>query len=258
LNLTEQLLQFPQPLKCKEVFIEGLTAKYGDIERLNAAWQAGFERFEDLYDPAKARLTDAEACASDVDAFNRRLIRRYVEVPAGYCKEALPNHLNLGMRYAWVSHESILAGCEAFDVFSMNLYQFEPDREHIEWISRKLNKPVMIGEFHFGAADSGMLAYGIRAVATQQDRGDAYRYYVEAAAAMPELIGVHYFQLNDQSVLGRFDGENYQIGVVNGCMLPYERFVAAMQQTHRHMYEVRLGERDRFRNQPVEIPKTGF
>lgn len=78
----------------------------------------------------------------------------------------------------------------------------------------------MIGEFHFGAAGAGMLAYGIRAVATQEERGLAYRYYVEQAAAIPKLIGVHYFQLNDQPVLGRFVGENYQIGTVDVCQRP--------------------------------------
>ncbi len=194
----------------------------------------------------------------DFAAFNRLLIRRYVEIPARYCKQTDPNHLNLGMRYAWVGSDDILEGCEAFDVFSINCYQLEPDRELTRRISQRLNKPVMIGEFHFGAADVGMLAYGIRAVASQEDRGMAYRYFVEQAASIPELIGVHYFQLNDQPVLGRFDGENYQIGVVDVCQQPYRPFIEAMKQTHERMYDVRVGKVDPFRVCPREIPKTGF
>jgi hypothetical protein len=116
----------------------------------------------------------------------------------------------------------------------------------------------MIGEFHFGAADVGMLAYGIRAVETQADRGLAYQYYVEQAASIPELIGVHYFQLNDQPVLGRFDGENYQIGVVDGCQQPYRPFTEAMARTHTRMYEVRTGKTAPLQHCPKEIPRTGF
>ncbi|TYP73362.1 beta-galactosidase [Paenibacillus methanolicus] len=258
LNLTAHMLRSPLRLRSKTVFLEDVRAKYGDIWQLNAAWRTKFARFEDLLEPELAELTDSPACKRDVDDFNRKLIRRYVEIPAAYCKQTLPHHLNLGMRYAWVSDESILEGCEAFDVFSLNCYAFEPDREHIQWISRKLNKPVMIGEFHFGAADGGLLAYGIRAVATQRERGEAYRYYVESAASLPELIGVHYFQLNDQPVLGRFDGENYQIGAVDVCMMPYPPFAAAMRQTHRDMYGVRTGLIEPFRDCPKEIPKTGF
>ncbi|MNI07928.1 hypothetical protein D3C73_609480 [compost metagenome] len=190
--------------------------------------------------------------------FNRLMIRRYVEIPARACKAADPHHLNLGMRYAWISNEDLLEGCEAFDVFSINCYQFQPDRALIERISKRLKRPVMIGEYHFGAADSGLPAYGIRAVATQPDRGLAYRYYVEQAAAIPELIGVHYFQLNDQTVLGRFDGENYQIGVVDVCQRPYQAFVEQMKIAHQNMYEVRTGRIDPFTQAPEEIPKTGF
>ena len=258
LNLTAHMLQSPTRFASKLALIEELKERYGAAEGLNEAWGTAFASFEDLLDPAKVVLTDSPACARDLDAFNRRLIRRYVEIPAARCREAAPNHLNLGMRYAWVGHDAVLEGCESFDVFSLNCYRMQPDREHIEWISRRLGRPVMIGEFHFGAADAGLPAYGIRAVATQEERGDAYRAFVESAAAILELIGVHYFQLNDQPALGRFDGENYQIGAVDTCMLPYRPFVEAIRQAHEVLYEVRTGAVEPYSNVPQEIPKTGF
>lgn len=258
LNLTVEMLRNPTPFSSKNRFITWLQEKYGSVERWNMAWGTSHEEFGDLLDCRKATVDGNLEWLNDCAAFNRTMIRRYVEIPAKYCKEVDPHHLNLGMRYAWISNDDILEGCEAFDVFSINCYQFEPDRTLIERISKKLNRPVMIGEYHFGAADTGMLAYGIRAVATQQDRGLAYRYYVEQAAAIPGLIGVHYFQLNDQAVLGRFDGENYQIGVVDVCQRPYQAFVEQMKIAHRNMYEIRTGYREPLREHPVEIPKTGF
>lgn len=256
LNLTQIMMQSPVRYASKERFMEWLREKYGDIERLNLAWESAYGSFDQLYEPGAGRRNAARD--ADYASFNRMMIRRYVEVPARLCKQYAPNHLNLGMRYAWVGSDDVLEGCEWFDVFSLNCYQFSPDREQIIRISSKLNKPLMIGEFHFGAADGGMLAYGIRAVATQEERSLAYRYFVEQAAAIPELIGVHYFQWNDQPVLGRFDGENYQIGVIDVCNRPYESFIQGVKMAHQRMYEVRCGKLNPYDRHPAEIPKTGF
>lgn len=258
LDLTEEMLKHPFVFDCKKRFVAWVEEKYETVSRLNAAWSTSYAHFEQLLDNRKVAITDSSVRKEDFAAFNRIMIRRYVEIPARYCKEADPHHLNLGMRYAWVANDDLLEGCEHFDVFSINCYQFQPDRQLIERISKRLNKPVMIGEYHFGAADVGMLAYGIRAVATQEDRGHAYRFFVEQAASIPELIGVHYFQLNDQPVLGRFDGENYQIGAVDVCLQPYRPFTEAMKQAHDRMYAVRIGETEPFGECPKEIPKTGF
>lgn len=258
LNVTEEMLRSPVLFASKYRLIAWVQEKYGTVERWNAAWDTSFDNFEDLLDNQKAIADGNHERKNDIASFNRIMIRRYVEIPARACKEVDPYHLNLGMRYAWVSNEDLLEGCEAFDVFSINCYQIQPDRELIEFIENKIQKPVMIGEFHFGAADSGLLAYGIQAVATQQDRGLAYRYYVEKAAIIPGLIGAHYFQLNDQTVLGRFDGENYQIGVVDVCQRPYQAFVEQMKTAHRNLYEIRTRGKEPLDQAPMEIPKTGF
>ncbi|MEK5238762.1 beta-galactosidase [Paenibacillus sp. FSL L8-0470] len=258
LNLTQLMLKSPVRYVSKERFIQWLGEKYGTVEQLNEAWASSYASFEQLYTPHDTAASDHPGREADYAQFNRMMIRRYVEIPARLCKQADPNHLNLGMRYAWVGSDDVLEGCEWFDVFSLNCYQFAPDREQIMYISERLGKPVMIGEYHFGAADGGMLAYGIRAVATREERGSAYRYYVEQAAAIPQLIGVHYFQWNDQPVLGRFDGENYGIGVVDVCNRPYEHFVQAAKQAHEQMYPVRTGLVEPYNVLPAEIPKTGF
>ena len=91
----------------------------------------------------------------------------------------------------------------------------------------------MIGEFHFGALDVGLPASGIGHVPDQESRGKAYRIYVEDAAAKPWCVGVHYFILYDQSAIGRFDGEAYQIGFLDTCHRPYEPLVSAAQASHR-------------------------
>ena len=95
---------------------------------------------------------------------------------------------------------------------------------------------------------------GLRTVRTQQDRADSYSYYVEQGAAIPELVGTHYFQWNDQHVAGRFDGENWQIGIVDICQQPYEEFVAAARRSHSRIYRVATGEMTPFDRLPPGIP----
>jgi hypothetical protein len=114
---------------------------------------------------------------------------------------------------------------------------------------------VIIGEFHFGALDRGLPATGLRGVASQADRGVAYRRYLESGAANPNLVGVHYFILNDQAVLGRFDGENYQIGFQDVCHTPYPELVEQAQAAHEAMYDVMTGARPPFAQKAREVPK---
>lgn len=65
-----------------------------------------------------------------------------------------------------------------------------------------------------------------------------------ATAASPYSVGVHYFTLNDQAVLGRYDGENFQIGLVDTCARPYAEFVDGVQATNRAITEVLAGTRE--------------
>jgi hypothetical protein len=59
---------------------------------------------------------------------------------------------------------------------------------------------------------------------------------------MPEMIGTHWFQWVDQPATGRFDGENYNIGLVDVTDRPYPDLVAALKETHRRVLRVHLGE----------------
>lgn len=258
LCLSKMLLKQPSPMVSKLRLIDWLEEKYENIHSLNKAWTTSYQTFMQLLTNVPHDIEVNTRILEDLQGFDRILIRRYVEVPAKACREAAPNHLNMGMRYAFISRPELLEGCEYFDVFSLNAYQMKPDEELVHLIADKLNMPIIIGEFHFGAVDVGMLASGIRALSTQEERGLAYRYYLEQAAANPNIVGVHYFQLNDQPVLGRFDGENYQIGVLDVCQQPYLPFVHELTKAHENMYAVRSGKQQPFSDPPKEIPKTGF
>ena len=116
----------------------------------------------------------------------------------------------------------------------------------------------MIGEFHFGALDRGLPSTGLRAVETQRDRGLAYRRYVERGAANPNLLGTHYFILNDQAYLGRFDGENYQIGFVDTAHTPYHEMIEEVIKAHENVYDIMMGKKEPYDTPVKQLRPISF
>ncbi|MHC4479814.1 MAG: hypothetical protein ACYS1C_02445, partial [Planctomycetota bacterium] len=189
-NLAERMLLGAEPFASRERLVQWLKERYGTVGALNGAWDAGFPGFDALSDrPISPDWLASDAARADLKEFNRLMIDHYVRVPSDECRRVDPNHLNLGMRYAWIAHEDLLAGADCFDVFSINAYQDRPDPNVVARCSEAAGAPVLVGEFHTGALDRGLPAGGLRMVWTQQERANSYRYYVEQAAAMPELVG---------------------------------------------------------------------
>ena len=152
-----------------------------------------------------------------------------------------PNHLNLGMRSGGQPTAAEIRAARSFDVYSVNIYDYEVPVARVRQIAELTGKPILIGEFHFGTPGRGLAASLVQ-VRDQAARGQAYRYYVENAFAMPELVGTHYFQWADQPSTGRFDGENYNIGLVDVTDRPYPDLVAALKETHGRVRRLHSGE----------------
>jgi hypothetical protein len=170
---------------------------------------------------------------------------RYVQVTSAAVKKHDPNHLNLGMRGGGRPTAAEIRAARAFDVYSVNVYRYEVPADRVQQISRLTGKPIVIGEFHFGAPGRG-LEGGLVQVRDQKQRGVAYRYYVEQAFAMPEMIGTHYFQWSDQPCTGRFDGEAGNIGLVDVTDRPYPHMVEAQRATHARLHDVHVGKVEPF------------
>jgi hypothetical protein len=134
----------------------------------------------------------------------------------------------------------MLRASKAFDVYSMNVYSVAVNPKVMEEIYRATGLPIIVGEFHFGVPGRG-LAPGLVQVRDQAERGLAYRYYVEQAAAFPAFIGSCWFQWVDQPSTGRMDGENYNIGLVDVTDRPYAELIEAMKTTHRRLYGIHTG-----------------
>ena len=154
------------------------------------------------------------------------------------------NHLNLGIRFGNLDelNEELMEICRnAFDILSFNCYDLQPNKNMMDRALRLTDKPMIIGEYHFGTVDRGM-AQSLWQVESQQQRGVAYRYYTEQAYAHPGMIGTAYFQWCDQDLLGRGDGENYNCGLVDVTDRPHKYQVEAIMETAKRLYAVHSGE----------------
>lgn len=222
-------------------FAEWLRFRYANENALAAAWGGPDLTFARVAAGRWERLPETTAFLEDTQVYSAVMVSHLFDSLAAACRTVDPHHLNLGGRFAHVPPAWMLPSLGSFDVFSFNSYSKKP-RPAGGDIAAVLNRPVLIGEWHFGASDTGFPAAGLESVATQIDRGLAYRHYLEAHAAEPWCVGVHWFTLYDQSALGRFDGEPYNCGFLDVCHQEQTVIAQAAQASHDIVYPIASGE----------------
>lgn len=256
-NLAFEMFATPAPSATKTAFVAWLRTKYrDDLAAFNNEWNLKLESLDQLASQTFSK-PPSEAAGKTFHEFSQVMVKKYVDVVCDEVEKIAPNHLNLGMRYAWISSDLMYNAGERFDVFSINGYG-NPGPPETKEITRRSGKPVMIGEWHFGATDRGLPATGIQGALNQKQRAQAYRYYAEQAFTRPELVGIHYFQWNDQPVCGRGDGENYNIGVVDITNQPYPELSEAMATTHARMYPIAAGEEKPYDEVIERVPSIHY
>ena len=241
--------------KCaaRRALADTLQKKYHDDRGISSAW--GFDVTLSAVGEGAWRRTLTPPAERDLAEFSAVMVERFFGALSASCRRVDPNHLNLGIRYHTIPPEWAVTGMRAFDVFSMNCYDTRVRSGEMEKIAAMLKMPVLVGEWHFGALDAGLPASGIGHVKTQEDRGRAYRVYLEDAARKPWCVGVHYFIMYDQSALGRFDGECYNIGFLDVCNRPYAPLCDAARASHERMYDIATGKAPVFDDAPEYLTK---
>lgn len=161
------------------------------------------------------------------------------------CKEELarvaPGKLYLGCRFVGFRQSGALwnAAARYCDVVSVNAYANSIANISSKIMDGSVNKPILVGEFHFGCMDRGMFKASLCPVGDQTERGRSYARFVEGALAHPLVVGCHWFQWRDQPLIGRGDGEAYQCGFVDGTDRPYVELCAAARSIGDTMYAKR-------------------
>jgi hypothetical protein len=234
------VLYMPSPTApAKAALISMLTAKYGTIARLNAAWGTTHASFQTI---GNAVGTKIDAQMADLDAYRKLFARTYYTKVKQAIDAAGITGMYLGSRQIEENTpQSVLDECAAVaDVLSFNQYQ---RAANVKWARfNAQTKPVIISEVGFWAGEgrglSGDLNYE-RCAANLEDRKNRYIDYYTMAAKQPGVVGVTMFTYLDQCVTGRFDGENFNYGLVRTNDVPYSELTSALRTFAAGVYTLR-------------------
>ncbi|MBI2425805.1 MAG: beta-galactosidase [Candidatus Hydrogenedentes bacterium] len=231
------VLRSPVSQPARAALAEFLRQRYrDDIAAFNAAWGIEVNTWNTPGEPPAY----TETIEADLDAFLKVFAERYFSVYREAFRRHTPNQLYLGCRFSTMPGAAVRACAAIADVVSFNVYRRKVPAEF--WLGEDgIDKPILIGEFHFGARDRGMFHTGLVPVDDQSARGDAYSAYIASALAHPNIVGCHWFQYVDEPITGRhYDGENYNIGFVDVTDTPYPELSAAAKVAHQNAYTQRM------------------
>jgi hypothetical protein len=235
-TLQRGVLASPADQPCRQALIKDLKTKYPEIRLLCHAWSLPETTWEALRAPETLNATATE----DLEQFVYEFARVYFSTIREMLRNHSPHQLYLGCRFSSYPKAVVQACAEIADVVSFNLYLPAIRPEECA-LAKALDKPLLIGEFHFGATDRGMFHPGLGPTRNQEERAQSYERYVQSALDCPAIVGCHWFQYVDEPITGRwFDGENYNIGFVDVTDTPYPEMVQAARKVHSEMYQRRM------------------
>ncbi len=224
-------LKSPPGQAAKIAFVADLKTKYGDIANLNTAWGTRHPTWDALL--ANRTAPDPRQAGADLTSFSAKAAETYFRTVRDAIRAVAPHQLYLGCRFAWVNDPAARAAGKYCDVISYNLYR----RGVADFRYPGGDKPLIIGEFHFGALDRGLFHTGLVPVENQDARARAYQDYVLGALRHPQFVGTHWFQWMDEPTTGRtYDEENYQIGFLDIADTPYRETIAASREVGARLY----------------------
>ena len=241
-QITRRLISQSGITKSGLPFLQYIKNKYTLVEKLNNTWKTSYSNWQQV--DTITRLP--EGAKGDIKLFDLKILDLYYKICREEQKNYAPHKIYFGSRlhcHFFPDDQSeidiIKVNAQYSDVVCFNRYRFSAEDLILPF---NIDKPTLIGEFHWGALDRGLFHVGMRGVADQNQRADAYYHYVEGSLNNPQIVGTHWFQYGDQAATGRGDGENYQIGFVDVCDNPNPEIVAAARKIGYQMYKIRYGK----------------
>lgn len=235
-SLAEGTLKSSATQPAKIEFIEDLKNKYQTIDQLNHVWGTTHPSWQALLDnTTPPERTKAKV---DLDAFYKKIAHTYFRIIREELDVIAPNQMYLGCRFAWRNNAITLGAAAKYcQVVSFNKYEYSVEKVTMP---EGIDKPIMIGEFHFGALDRGNFHLGVKGAKNQEHRGHLYKNYIKGALRNPQIVGAHWFQYMDEATTGREDGENYNVGFISITDTPYQELIDSARTITYPLYEYRM------------------
>ncbi len=235
-ELARAVLRSPPEQPAKMALLDFLEKRYKRAADLDRAWGTRFGSWKGL--AAWRGDLKTRKAEPDLLAFGKVLYETYFRTVRDEIRRAAPGRLYLGCRFSSANPAAVKAAAKYCDVLSFNWYTYGVEEKTLP---PGLDKPILIGEFHFGALDRGLFHPGLKSVPDQNFRASAFKSYLVGALKNPLVVGAHWFQYHDEPTTGRFDGENFQIGFTDICDTPYPEMVRAAREIGKDLYRIRYG-----------------
>jgi len=236
------VFESPKEQPAKKVLLAEIRKNYPDINALNQNWETEYSSWDDVLavrEVPSGGNTETSHFRRDMVFLTSRVAEEYFKTCKKVMNDIAPGKLYLAARFDTAQRNATVesAAAKFSDVVAFNRYEHDVSGFRLPG---SIDRPVVIGEFHFGTINCGVFWGGVLQMPSQEERAKAYRHYVRSALTNPHIIGAHWFQYGDQATTGRGDGENGQIGFVDVCDTPYEEMITAAREVGYSMYEYRL------------------
>jgi hypothetical protein len=244
-TLADRYIALPAGTSGKDAWVALVRSRYGDdIGAVNTTWGTGYGSFDALGAMTDLPGTNA-ARAADKSAYLTQIAQTYFGTLRAAFRARDSHHLILGARFVALEgidtpREVLAAAGQYENVVSINYYiwaneTYAQRRERVRTryaeFARATGRPILNGEFSFGARDSGLpntRPLG-QLVDTQAQRAQLYTDMVRITAEIPEAVGVAWWGYIDPPVNGALNGgEDGNYGVVDNQDRPYVALTNAM------------------------------
>lgn len=239
-------------------FINYLEGKYTDISMLNEIWSSDFNQynyasFDDILLNKPSPVEWDDPLYPDFIAFERIMMEEYINYTYNMVKELDPDHLIISNRLnlgPMMSLHRTIDLWAKYDVVCVNIYPenlyFGFDKgelEILEWIYKKTNTPIIIGEWSIPAMDSQLYKFGEdpldrhldwswpQVVRNQKERGEIYHTCMMQLASKPYILGAAWFKVLDVNSSTRRANR----GLINSNHQPYTEFIEIFRKTNQEI-----------------------
>lgn len=255
----------------KVALMDFLAARFGGIAAFNGIFGTGLNRFEDLLGlDSLPHATPGQREAKQ--AFLAFVAERYFAVASRVIREADPNHLVLGARFAGTDGTPPVvweAAGRHCDVVTFNFYPMadldegrvythfgntgELTTAHFAKYHGYVKRPMLVTEWSFPSLDAGLPSiHGAgQRFRTQAERTQATSLFARTMLSLPFLLGYDYFMWVDEPALGIStpNPEDSNYGLINEDGEPYELLTGMFAELHR--------EAGAWRFKPEPLPNEG-
>ena len=224
-SLLQEYLALPAEAPGKRRAVEHLLDSFDDLAGLNAALSTDFEEVDQLLAHRENIAALDPGAGGEEESLTRGFLalaaEHYFGTAAAAIREVDEHHLLLGNReVASMARAEVLdAAARHCDVVSLNNYRFlDGVAEAASAITRAMDvgwmledahertgRPILVSEYGFRAADSGLPNTWPPFYPTLDDqaaRADAFEAENRAAQESPWVVGMHWFEWVDQPPRG--------------------------------------------------------